>query len=55
MHEMLHIIGLCPDSFSHTNMIEVLITNYQTINDFINSNNKINVIKFTPGARASTN
>jgi len=55
MHEILHIIGLCPDSFTHTSLIETVATNYQTINDLINSNIKSYVIKFTPSSRASAN
>ena len=55
MHEILHIIGLCPDSFSHTSVIEVVVTNCQTIQDLLNSNIKSYVIKFTPSSRASAN
>lgn len=46
MHEIFHIIGLCPDSFSHTSLLEVVVTNYQTINDLINTNFKSYVAKF---------
>jgi hypothetical protein len=55
MHEVLHFIGICPDSFSHTNLIEVVVTNYQTINDLINTNIKSYVTKFTSGIRISGN
>ena len=55
MHEILHIIGLCPDSFSHTSVIEVVVTNCQTIQDLLNSNIKSYVIKFTPSSRSSAN
>ena len=55
MHEILHIIGLCPDSFSHTNLIEIVTTNYQTIQDLLNLKIKSYVIKFTPSSRASAN
>jgi hypothetical protein len=55
MHELLHFIGICPDSFSHTNLIETVITNYQTINDLINSNIKSYVTKFTSGIRIPGN
>ena len=40
MHEILHIIGLCPDSFSHTSVIEIAVTNYQTIHDLLSLNIK---------------
>lgn len=55
MHEMLHFIGLCPDSFSHTNLIETVVTNYQTIVEVLNSNIKSYVIKFTPSYRSLRN
>lgn len=45
MHEVLHFIGLCPDSFSHTNLIETVITNYQTVIDLLNTNIKSYVTK----------
>jgi hypothetical protein len=47
MHELLHFIGLCPDSFTHTNLIEAVITNYQTVIEVLNTNIKGYVIKFT--------
>lgn len=31
MHEILHIIGLCPDSFSHMDLIDVFIANYENL------------------------
>ena len=46
MHEILHFIGLCPDSFTHTNLIEIAVTNYQTIIEVLNLNIKNHVIKF---------
>ena len=55
MHEILHIIGLCPDSFSHTSVIEIAVTNYQTIQDLLSLNIKSYVIKFTPSSRSSAN
>jgi hypothetical protein len=47
MHEVLHIIGLCPDSFSHTNLIEVVVTNYQAVIHLLNTNIKGYVTKRT--------
>jgi hypothetical protein len=32
MHEWLHIIGLCPDSLFHQDILDILILNYQEIN-----------------------
>ena len=31
MHEILHIIGLCPDSFAHPDLIDIFIANYEGI------------------------
>ena len=31
MHEILHIIGLCPDNFMHIDLIDIFIANYETI------------------------
>ncbi len=29
MHEILHIIGLCSDSFTHPDLIDIFIANYE--------------------------
>ena len=31
MHELLHIIGLCPDSLFHQDILDILILNYQEV------------------------
>ena len=31
MHEVLHIIGLCPDSFTHPDLLDVIVANYESI------------------------
>ena len=31
MHEILHIIGLCPDSFTHPDLLDVIVANYENI------------------------
>jgi hypothetical protein len=31
MHEILHIIGLCHDSFTHPDLIDIFIANYESI------------------------
>ena len=33
MHELLHIIGLCPDSISHLDLFDIAVANYQDITD----------------------
>ncbi len=55
MHEILHIIGLCPDSFTHINLIETVVTNYQTIVELLNTNIKSHVTKLTSSRRAIAN
>jgi hypothetical protein len=37
MNEILHIIGLCPDSLAHTDFLDIFILNYH---EFINLINK---------------
>jgi hypothetical protein len=36
MHEILHLIGLCPDSFAHYDLLDIVIPNYETIIQTIN-------------------
>lgn len=36
MHEILHIIGVCPDSWASPNFINIFISNYQSIINTIN-------------------
>jgi len=31
MHELLHIIGFCPESLAHPNFLNIFIVNYQEI------------------------
>lgn len=31
MHEVLHIIGLCPDSFAHFNLMDLIVANYENL------------------------
>ena len=31
MHEILHVIGLCPDSFAHFDLMDVLVANYENL------------------------
>jgi len=31
MHEVLHIIGLCPDSFAHIDLIDIIVANYENL------------------------
>lgn len=34
--EILHVIGLCPDSLSHIDLLDLVISNYQTAIDIFN-------------------
>lgn len=36
MQELLHIIGLCPDSISHVDVLDLIIANYQTTIEIFN-------------------
>jgi hypothetical protein len=36
MHEILHIIGVCPDSLAHVDLLDIFISNYQTSINLIN-------------------
>ena len=31
MHEILHIIGLCPDNFTHPDLLDIIVANYEGI------------------------
>ena len=31
MHEVFHIIGLCPDSFAHPDLLDVVVANYENL------------------------
>ena len=40
MHELIHIMGICPDNISHLDLIDLAVGNYQYIADI-----KIKTIK----------
>ena len=42
--EMFHVIGLCPDSIAHTDLIDFVIANYTQIQDVIK--NKFGLLNF---------
>jgi hypothetical protein len=31
IHEIFHIIGLCPDSFAHPDLLDILVANYENL------------------------
>lgn len=33
MHELLHLVGFCPDNISHLDLIDITVANYQNITD----------------------
>lgn len=35
MHEILHIIGLCPDAITHLDIIDIIAVNYHNIITYI--------------------
>jgi hypothetical protein len=47
MQELLHFIGLCPDSIAHTDLIDLLVAGYQNFMDINYNNIKSYVTKFT--------
>jgi|DEB0MinimDraft_12_1074336.scaffolds.fasta_scaffold58364_4 hypothetical protein len=34
MHEVLHVIGLCPDHFAHINLIDIIVANHESLIQF---------------------
>jgi hypothetical protein len=58
MHEVLHIIGLCPDSMAHFDLLDLIVANNPIIGyvNVINFQNlKYNVIKRLRGRTATSN
>ena len=35
MHELYHIVGICPDSFGHLDLMDLVIANYCNFIDFL--------------------
>lgn len=33
--EILHLLGLCPDAFTHIDLIDIVVANYNQIIQFI--------------------
>lgn len=55
MHELLHIVGLCPDSLAHIDLSDVVFANLQSI-PYINLNTiKYHVTKRIRSRKATTN
>jgi len=58
MHEVLHIIGLCPDSMAHFDLLDLVVANNPIIGylNVINYQNlKYNVIKRLRSRTATSN
>jgi len=34
MHEILHVIGFCSDHFAHVNLIDFIMSNYESLIHF---------------------
>jgi hypothetical protein len=45
MHEILHLIGLCPDSLSHFDLMDLVVSNHQSFLENLNLKLKSYVIK----------
>lgn len=55
MHEVLHLIGLCPDSMTHLDLSDILVVGMQEF-PYINLNTiKYYVTKRLSSRRATTN
>lgn len=54
MHELLHFIGICPDSFAHIDLMDIVISNYQSVVHFFNTNIKSYAFKFKSSRRVAT-
>lgn len=51
MHELLHVMGLCPDSLSHANLASLIVANQQIISDIKIKTIKEYVTKCITGSR----
>lgn len=58
MHELLHVIGLCPDSFAHIDLLDIIVANFESLS-YIHPKSiksiKSYVIKRRSGSRVATN
>jgi hypothetical protein len=55
MHEILHFIGLCPDSFAHFDLLDLFVANYPNLSYIDLNTIKYYVTKRIPSRRATTN
>lgn len=55
MHELLHIIGLCPDNLGHLDLLDLVVANYESLlyinlkkeKGYVGTNRRFNFIKRT--------
>ena len=55
MHEVLHVIGLCPDSFAHMDLLDILVANFESLQYIKPKLIKSYVIKRRSSSRVATN
>lgn len=55
MHEVLHVIGLCPDSFAHFDLLDLLVANFESFPYIKLKSIKSYVIKRRSSSRVATN
>jgi hypothetical protein len=55
MHEVLHVIGLCPDSFAHIDLLDILVANFESLPYIKLKSIKSYVIKRRSSSRVATN
>jgi hypothetical protein len=53
MHELIHIVGLCPDSLFHTDLLDFVVANYNNIIDINFNQIKTYVTKRKPSHTVS--
>ena len=53
MHELIHIVGLCPDSLAHYDLIDFLVANYHNFLDININQIKTYVTKRKPSHTVS--
>lgn len=55
MHKLLHVIGLCPDSFAHIDLLDIIVANFESLSYIHPKSIKSYVIKRRSGSRVATN
>jgi len=54
MHELLHIIGLCPDNVGHLDLLDLVVANYESLSYINLKSIRSYVIKRRSSSRVAT-